>query len=163
MPERSIVSWTALLSGYSQNGYSEKALMVFSEMHRAGVRANQFTYGSALRACTSMMCLDGGKQIQGCIQKGRFCDNVFVLSALVDLHSKCGKMKDACYIFDVMPERDVVSWNAMIGGYAVQKFGNDAFIMFRSMLREGFDVPLLSSNYAAGANEVVDGDTWVDE
>ncbi|XP_059624856.1 pentatricopeptide repeat-containing protein At3g20730-like [Cornus florida] len=137
MPEKSVVSWTALLSGYSQNGFSKEALMVFSAMHRNSVKANQFTYGSALRACTTMMCLDRGKQIQGCICKGRFVENLFVQSALVDLHSKCGKMEDACYVFESMSERDVVSWNAMIGGYAVQRLTNCAFKMFRSMLRGG--------------------------
>ncbi|KAM7502453.1 hypothetical protein LguiB_001357 [Lonicera macranthoides] len=106
-------------------------------MQRAGVKANQFTYGSALRACTSLLCLVSGKQIHGCIQKGRFCENLFLQSALVDFHSKCGRMEDACYVFEVMSERDLVSWNAMIGGYAVQGFAKDAFLMFRSMLREG--------------------------
>ncbi|XP_028081743.1 pentatricopeptide repeat-containing protein At3g20730-like [Camellia sinensis] len=86
MSERSLVTWTALVSGYSQNGDSEEALVVFSAMHRIGVnvKANQFTYGSTLRACTSMMCLDRGKQIQGCIQKSRLVKNLFVQSALVD-------------------------------------------------------------------------------
>ncbi|CAL5336751.1 unnamed protein product [Camellia sinensis] len=135
MSERSLVTWTALVFGYSQNGYSEEALTVFSAMHRIGVKANQFTYGSALRACTSMMCLDRGKQIQGCIQKSRLVKNLFVQSALVDLHSKCRKLEDACYIFESMSERDVVSWNAMIGGYAVQGFADDALRLFRSMLR----------------------------
>ncbi|CAL5394524.1 unnamed protein product [Camellia sinensis] len=102
MSERSLVTWTALVFGYSQNGYSEEALAVFSAMHRIGVKANQFTYGNALRACTSMM-----------------------------------KLEDACYIFELMSERDVVSWNAMIGGYAVQGFADDALRLFRSMLRAG--------------------------
>ncbi|GMP41109.1 hypothetical protein CsSME_00011317 [Camellia sinensis var. sinensis] len=86
MSERSLVTWTALVSGYSQNGDSGEALVVFSAMHRIGVnvKANQFTYGSTLRACTSMMCLDRGKQIQGCIQKSRLVKNLFVQSALVD-------------------------------------------------------------------------------
>ncbi|XP_057967686.1 pentatricopeptide repeat-containing protein At3g20730-like [Malania oleifera] len=137
MTEGSVVSWTALVSGYSQNGYFQEALMVFVAMRRAGLKANQFTYGSVLRACSSMRCLDGGKQIQGCIQKGRFVDNLFVQSALVDLHSKCGIMRDACYIFEMMSKRDVVSWNTLIGGYAVQGFTGDSFQMFRAMLREG--------------------------
>ncbi|XP_052173246.1 pentatricopeptide repeat-containing protein At3g20730 [Diospyros lotus] len=137
MPERSVVAWTALVSGYTQNGYPEEAFVVFSAMHRAGVMANQFTYGSALRGCSSMGCLNRGVQIQGCIQKSRFVHNLFVQSALIDLHSKCGKMEDACYIFDSMLERDLVSWNAMIGGYAVQGFVDDAFLLFRSLLRGG--------------------------
>lgn len=137
MSERSVVSWTALLSGYCQNGYWEEAVQVFRRMRWEGVRANQFTYGSVLRACTSNVCLSMGKQIQGCIQKSRFVDNLFVQSALVDLHSKCGKMEDACYVFEMMADRDLVCWNAMIGGYVVQGFGSDAFLMFRLMLREG--------------------------
>ncbi|XP_017254735.1 pentatricopeptide repeat-containing protein At3g20730 [Daucus carota subsp. sativus] len=137
MSERSVVSWTALISGYCQNGDSDEALGVFGEMHGKGVRANQFTYGSVLRACTSTVGLDVGKQIQGCIEKSRFVGNLFVQSALVDFHSKCGKMEDARHVFDEMVDRDVVSWNAMIGGYVVQGFRNNAFLMFQSMLREG--------------------------
>ncbi|XP_077243719.1 pentatricopeptide repeat-containing protein At3g20730-like [Tasmannia lanceolata] len=137
MPERSIVSWTALISGYSRHGYSEEALQVFVSMRQSGCKPNQFTYGSVLRACTSMMCIDRGEQIQGCIVKGEFSDNLFVQSALVDLHSKCGKIEDARFLFDGMSQRDVVSWNAVIGGYAVKGLGGDAFEMFHSMLRDG--------------------------
>lgn len=137
MPERSVVTWTALLSGYTQNGCSEEALLVFSAMRCKDVKPNQFTYGSALRACTSLMCLDTGEQIQGCVQKSRFAKDLFVQSALVDLYSKCGRMEDACHIFESMVERDVVSWNVMIGGYAIQGCADDVFQLFRSMLRGG--------------------------
>ncbi|KNA07514.1 hypothetical protein SOVF_170900 [Spinacia oleracea] len=137
MPERNIVSWTALLSGYSQNGFFKDSLMVFEDMHHSGVKGNQFTYGSALRGCTKLMCLRSGKQIQGCLQKSRFFRNLFVQSALVDLYSKCGSINDASIIFQTMPERDLVCWNAMIGGYAVQGFLNDAFHLFPLMMKEG--------------------------
>uniref|UniRef100_A0A7C8ZVK5 Uncharacterized protein n=1 Tax=Opuntia streptacantha TaxID=393608 RepID=A0A7C8ZVK5_OPUST len=137
MPERSIVSWTALLSGYSQNGLFKDALMIFQNMHHSGVKGNQFTYGSVLRACTKLMCLRSGKQIQGCLQKRRFVGDLFVQSALVDLHSKCGDIKDASCLFEMMSERDLVCWNAMIGGYSSQGFSNDALRTFRSMLRGG--------------------------
>ncbi|XP_021735584.1 pentatricopeptide repeat-containing protein At3g20730-like [Chenopodium quinoa] len=137
MPERNIVSWTALVSGYSQNGFFKDALMVFESMHYSGVKGNQFTFGSALRACTKLMCLRSGKQTQGCLQKSRFAGNLFVQSALVDLHSKCGRIEDASIVFQMMSERDLVCWNAMIGGFAVQGYVNDAFRMFWSMMKEG--------------------------
>ncbi|KAL2892704.1 hypothetical protein RDABS01_008613 [Bienertia sinuspersici] len=137
MPERNIVSWTALLSGYSQNGFFKDSLMIFQAMHHSGVRGNQFSYGSALRACTKLMCLRSGKQIQGCLQKNRVSRNVFVQSALVDLHSKCGNIEDASNVFQMMSEKDLVCWNAMIGGYVVQGFVNDAFRVFRQMMKEG--------------------------
>ncbi|KAK9057091.1 hypothetical protein SSX86_024458 [Deinandra increscens subsp. villosa] len=137
MRERSVVSWTAVLSGYAQNGYAEEALKVFVGMRRAGVKANQFTYASALNACTRLMSLNYGLQIQGCVHKGRFYCYCFVQCALIELHSKCGKMEDACYIFDMMPVKDLVSWNSMIGGLAVCGFSNDAILMFRLMFRDG--------------------------
>ncbi|XP_024967992.1 pentatricopeptide repeat-containing protein At3g20730 isoform X2 [Cynara cardunculus var. scolymus] len=137
MRERSVVSWTALLSGYAQNGSGKEALMVFRGMRQAGVKANQFTYASALSACKSLMSLGYGVQIQGCVHKGRFLDDLFVQCALVELHSKCGKMEDAYCIFNLMSGKDRVSWNSMIGGFAVRGFSNDGILMFRLMLREG--------------------------
>ncbi|XP_065869238.1 pentatricopeptide repeat-containing protein At3g20730-like [Euphorbia lathyris] len=137
MAERNVVSWTAQISGYVKEGCYHDALSIFLEMARAGVRANQFTYGSVLRACTGLKYLKGGMQIQGCIEKSRFVGNLFVQSALVDLYSKCGNMKEACYLFGTMPERDVVCWNTMIGGFAVQGFTDESFQMFRSMMRQG--------------------------
>ncbi|KAI9177502.1 hypothetical protein LWI28_016035 [Acer negundo] len=137
MPVRDVVSWTAMISGYGQNGFYENALLVFSGMRRAGVRANMFTYGSALRACMGMRWLEGGMQIQGYALKGRFADNLYVKSALLDLYAKCGRIEDAWFLFDTMEERDVVSWNVMIGGFAVQGFVDDCFQLFRLMMREG--------------------------
>ncbi|KAE8716719.1 putative dead box ATP-dependent RNA helicase [Hibiscus syriacus] len=137
MGERNVVSWTAMISGYSQNGSFENALLVFSEMRKAGFKGNQFSYGSALKTCTGLRCFKGGMQIQGCIEKGRFVGNLFVQSRLLDLHAKCGNMEDACRLFYGMEERDLVSWNVMIGGFAFQGFAANAFMLLREMIREG--------------------------
>ena len=148
MDERSVVSWTAMISGYTQNGCFRDALMVFLEMRRAGVNANQFGYGSTLRACTGLRCLESGIQIHGCVQKSRFIENLFVQSALIDFHSKCGKMEDAHYVFEKMTKGDLVSWNAIIGGYAVQGYPDDSFRVFCSMMREGKNLLNLLINFS---------------
>ncbi|KAK8626952.1 hypothetical protein V6N13_134581 [Hibiscus sabdariffa] len=137
MAERTVVSWTAIISGYSQNGSFENALLVFAEMRKAGFKGNQFSYGSALKACTGLRCFKGGVQIQGCVEKGRFAGNLFVQSGLLDLHAKCENMEDACRLFYGMEERDLVSWNVMIGGFVFQGFAANAFQLLREMMREG--------------------------
>ncbi|CAI9088009.1 OLC1v1022236C1 [Oldenlandia corymbosa var. corymbosa] len=119
-------------------GNYEESLSLVSEMHKGGVKFNQYTYGSALRACTCLWRLDKGKQIHGRAQKGRFVENLFVQSALVDLYSKCGKMEEASCVFGSMMHRDLVSWNAIIGGFAIQGFQDDAFSKFCLLLRDGF-------------------------
>ncbi|XP_009385060.2 pentatricopeptide repeat-containing protein At3g20730 [Musa acuminata AAA Group] len=137
MPERSVVSWTALVSGYSRNGRAEEALEVFSNMRSSGLKGNQFTYGSALRACTSLGCIGSGQQVHGCIAKSRFQDDLFVQSALVDMHLKCGSVDEALRLFGRMNKRDVVAWNSIVGGCAVRGLGDDAFGAFCLMIRDG--------------------------
>ncbi|PKA62211.1 Pentatricopeptide repeat-containing protein [Apostasia shenzhenica] len=137
MPERSVVSWTALISGYAQHGFSEEALSTFSLMHLGGNKANQFTYGCVLGACTSIGCIRSGRQIQGCIEKSRFVEDLHLLSSLVDMHLKCGNVEDACSLFWSIGDRDVVLWNSMIGGHAVRGLPSDAFRLFTLMRREG--------------------------
>ncbi|KAJ8756101.1 hypothetical protein K2173_024648 [Erythroxylum novogranatense] len=137
IPERNIITWTAQISCYTHNGYYQDALAVLLDMRRFGVKPNQFTYGSLLRACIGLKCLGRGLQIQACAQKSRFADNVVVQSALVDLHSKCGKMDDALSLFQTMSRKDVVAWNAMIGGYGFQGLSNQSFQMLRLMMRQG--------------------------
>ncbi|KAK8914142.1 Pentatricopeptide repeat-containing protein [Platanthera zijinensis] len=137
MTERNIISWTAVISGYSQNGFMGEALDTFTLMRGEGNWANQFTYVSVLKACTGISCIKSGLQIQSCIEKSRFEDNLYVNSALVDLHLKCGLLEDAQSCFGRIENRDVVLWNSMIGGHAVRGMAHDSFRWFVSMLREG--------------------------
>ncbi|XP_020109972.1 pentatricopeptide repeat-containing protein At3g20730 [Ananas comosus] len=137
MPHRSVVSWTAMISGYSQNGFSEKALNLFYVMHKSGIGANQFTYGSVLRACSVMACVRSGKQIHGCVAKSRFVGDIIVQSALMDMHLKCGSFEDALCLFRRIERRDVISWNSLIGGCVLRGVVDNSFELFSSMLRDG--------------------------
>ncbi|CAN6470284.1 unnamed protein product [Victoria cruziana] len=138
VPRRDVVVSTALISRYSRRGQSREALNEFVRMSRRGVEANQFTYGSVLRACTHLESLQEGEMIQSCIVKRGYYHNLFVQSALVDLHSKCGRVEDALYVFGKMSERDLVSWNTMVAGFAAKGFGARALQLLKLMLREGF-------------------------
>ncbi|KFK38726.1 hypothetical protein AALP_AA3G152500 [Arabis alpina] len=52
MPERNVVSWTAMISRYSQIGHSlEEALTVFAEMMRSDGKPNEFTFAYVLTSC----------------------------------------------------------------------------------------------------------------
>ncbi|KAL6958305.1 hypothetical protein U1Q18_043301 [Sarracenia purpurea var. burkii] len=50
MPTRDMVTWTALITGYSQNGRPHDALILFPQMLRLGLQPNQFTFSSLLKA-----------------------------------------------------------------------------------------------------------------
>ena len=137
MPHRSVVSWTAMVSGYAKNGRAPEALELFALMLRSGARPNQFTFGSAARACAGGRCARSGEQVHACAAKGRHAGDMFVQSALMDMHLRCGSVGDARRLFAEMERKDLVSWNALMRGFVERGHYSDALGLFASMLRDG--------------------------
>eukprot|EP01018_Ginkgo_biloba_P036306 Gb_38750 [translate_table: standard] len=137
MPERNVVSWNAMVAGYSQQWRGEEAVNVFCQMRLAGMKPNQFSFGSVLNACSSLAALEQGKHVHADIIKSGFESNVFVGSALIDMYAKCGCIEDARRVFDKMPQRNLVSWTTLITGYAQNGHGNDVLQLFEEMVRIG--------------------------
>ncbi|XP_059067511.1 pentatricopeptide repeat-containing protein At2g22070 [Cryptomeria japonica] len=137
MPRRNVVTWTAMISGYAHNGFVEKAMELFKQMQLDGVQPDQFTFASILPACAKIGALQQGMHIHQSIIESGFLPNVVVTSALVDMYAKCGNIHKARKLFDKMSKRDVVSWNAMIAGYAMHGFSKDAIELFELMKQCG--------------------------
>eukprot|EP01018_Ginkgo_biloba_P006943 Gb_37396 [translate_table: standard] len=117
MPERDVVTWTALITGYVQNGHCEEALKHFGQMHCEGIPPNKFTFASVAKACAGLADLEQGKEVHRHIIRTGSEFDVVVENSLVDMYAKCGSVNDARAVFDKMSNRDVVSWNAMVAGY----------------------------------------------
>ncbi|XP_077236603.1 tetratricopeptide repeat (TPR)-like superfamily protein [Tasmannia lanceolata] len=138
MPVKDMVTWTALITGYSQNDRAEEALELFPRMLELGLKPNQFTFASLLKACGAAPGDEHGRQVHAfCVKYG--CDlNVYVGSSLVDMYARCGAMKEANLAFDRMICKNEVSWNALIAGYARKGEGEDALKLFWKMQRADF-------------------------
>ncbi|XP_057826251.2 pentatricopeptide repeat-containing protein At3g26782, mitochondrial [Cryptomeria japonica] len=137
MSERSIVSWTAMIAGYAQNGSSVEALKLFQEMKSAGVMLDSKTFASVLPACGNMVALGKGIEIHEEIIRNGFQSDVSVVNALIDMYAKCGNLGKAQKLFDEMNERTVISWTAMIAGYAMHGHGREALKLFKKMEDSG--------------------------
>ncbi|XP_057826485.2 pentatricopeptide repeat-containing protein At1g09410, mitochondrial-like [Cryptomeria japonica] len=133
MPQRNVVSWNAMIAGYAQNGFVEKAFETFKQMQLAGLHPNSTTFASVLPACAKIRALDQGMTIHRNITESGFLSDVVVVSALVDMYSKCGSIWSARELFDKMPQRNVISWNAMIAGYAQNGLLDEASTLFEEM------------------------------
>ncbi|XP_057855760.2 pentatricopeptide repeat-containing protein At5g04780, mitochondrial [Cryptomeria japonica] len=133
MHDTEIVSSNAMIAGYVSNGEDEEALVIFRQVQRNGLSQNQFTLSSALSACSSLADMQEGIQVHSVAIKTGFQPHVFVGTALVDMYAKCGSIDDAYNVFDRMPERNVVAWNAMIKGYAQHGRGNETIQLFEQM------------------------------
>ncbi|MCL7027813.1 hypothetical protein MKW94_022984 [Papaver nudicaule] len=138
MPCRDMVTWTALITGYSQNGRPEEALALFPQMIKVGLEPNQFTFASLLKASGSAATDKPGRQVHGFVVKCGYSSDVYVASSLVDTYARFDRIKEAQLVFDRMLRKNEVSWNALIAFYARKGEGGDALKMFWRMQSEGF-------------------------
>lgn len=150
MPQRNVVSWSAMISGYAQVQQGKVALQLYEQMQHAGVIPNDRTYVGVLKACSSLAgweegtdttqrkwCIEKVRTIHQEIVRGGFESDVFVGNMLLDVYAKCGCLPDARRVFERMPRRSVVSWSAMIFGYAQMEQGEEALKLFARMKVEG--------------------------
>ncbi|KAL2939651.1 hypothetical protein RDABS01_033809 [Bienertia sinuspersici] len=137
LPQEDTVPWTTMISGLVQNGYHEKGLNTFTEMCRKNVKPDQSTFASILRATASVASPTLGRQLHSLVVRSGFACNVFCGSALLDMYAKCGSMTDAIRAFREMPNRNIVSWNAMISAYAQNGDGDGTINLFEEMISTG--------------------------
>ncbi|XP_004152852.1 pentatricopeptide repeat-containing protein At4g30700 [Cucumis sativus] len=156
-PEKSLASWNAMISGYTQNGLTDRAISLFQEM-MPQLSPNPVTVTSILSACAQLGALSIGKWVHGLIKSERLESNVYVSTALVDMYAKCGSIVEARQLFDLMVDKNVVTWNAMITGYGLHGHGKEALKLFYEMLQSGIPptgVTFLSILYACSHSGLV--------
>ncbi|KAI5443704.1 pentatricopeptide repeat-containing protein At4g13650 [Lathyrus oleraceus] len=130
---RDSVSWVAMISGLSQNGYEEEAMLLFSQMHTSGICPTPYIFSSVLSACTKVNFFEFGKQLHGLVLKQGFSSETYVCNALVTLYSRSGNLISADLVFNAMLQRDRVSYNSLISGLAQQGYSDRALALFKKM------------------------------
>jgi pentatricopeptide repeat protein len=136
-----LVSWTAAVSAYFQNGYGEKAIALLSRMHSKGLMPNDYALSSVLSSCADLVLLDQGRQFH-CLALKLGCDSkICTGNALVNMYSKCGQIVPARLVFGIMDHRAATSWNSLIHGYAQHGEVNMALEAFSEMCSNGDGEP----------------------
>lgn len=139
MVERDLVAWNALIIVCVQTGFSIKALQLFREMGMAGMMPDSVTIVGALSACGHLGCLETGEEIYEFARKEGLDGNIIVHNARLDMYTKCGDMDKAMDLFDQMPQRNVISWSTMIGGYAMNGECEKTLALFSRMKNQGVE------------------------
>jgi pentatricopeptide repeat protein len=137
MPERSVVSWTAMMNEYQKLGHHSEVRRLFLDMVATGVQGNSLTYVCLLKSRGERRDARLGRQVHCCILKGGW-SNVIVDSAVAHFYAQCGDVTSASSAFDKMTSRDVVSWTTMITVYVQHGHGDKALQVFSAMVSEGF-------------------------
>ncbi|KAG0455246.1 hypothetical protein HPP92_024222 [Vanilla planifolia] len=133
-PERNTIVWTTMVSGYVQNFCAGEAVTLFCEMMGSGIEPCEATLASVLSACARLGGLQLGQKVHELIGEKGIEVGVILGTALVDMYAKNGKMSIARKLFEGMPQRNTVTWNAMICGSAHYGHTSYALELFREMV-----------------------------
>ncbi|XP_057842670.2 pentatricopeptide repeat-containing protein At1g11290, chloroplastic [Cryptomeria japonica] len=117
MSKPDAASWTAIITGYMQNGFVDKALEFYKQMQLAGVEPDSSTFASKLPAYASTGDLEQD----------------MVVTALIDMYAKCGSIQKANELLDKLPKWDLITSNAMIVGYVQNGLLDQGFELFKKM------------------------------
>ncbi|KAL9677344.1 hypothetical protein QQ045_005573 [Rhodiola kirilowii] len=131
------IAWNAVIAGFSRLESGKEALECFCKMKQAGFCVDFFTILSTLKAVGSMSALEEGRQIHASVLKTGNDSEVNVQNSLVSMYAKCGQISDSKRIFDLMEERDLITWNSLICGCANHGHGREAVELLENMRRTG--------------------------
>uniref|UniRef100_A0A0A0KKK4 Pentatricopeptide repeat-containing protein n=1 Tax=Cucumis sativus TaxID=3659 RepID=A0A0A0KKK4_CUCSA len=125
MSERNVVSWTAMIVGYSSIGNLVEAKRLFDLMPERNV--------------ASWNAIIGGYMKMGDVKSAEKAfdempeKNVVSFTTMIDGYAKAGDMLSARNLFQKAPERDIIAWSALISGYTQNGQPNEAVKTFLEM------------------------------
>ncbi|XVE93916.1 hypothetical protein REPUB_Repub01dG0235400 [Reevesia pubescens] len=133
MPQKNLLSWNSIIAGYEKNEDYKGAIKLFIRMQAEGEKPDRFSLSSVLSVCTGLVDLQLGMQIHQLVSKTVIPDAP-IKNSLITMYSRCGAIVESWTIFDeVKSPKDVITWNAMIGGYASHGFAREALELFELM------------------------------
>jgi pentatricopeptide repeat protein len=143
--------YNVLISACLNHGLPRHALAAYQKMvDKDAVPPDAFTYPKVLRACAETADLVLGRAVHVRAAAAGMDGHLFFQNALVSMYAKCGDLAAARRVFDGMDNRDVVSWNSMISGYAASGQWREAVELFRQMQAEGAEANSVTWNTIAG-------------
>ncbi|KAF2306502.1 hypothetical protein GH714_018743 [Hevea brasiliensis] len=160
-----IFLWNTMIRGLVSNDCFTESIDFYHSMRREGFLPNNFTFPFVLKACARLSHFQLGIILHAFVVKVGFDSDVFINTSLVSLYVKCGYLEHAFRVFDDIPDKNIVSWTAIISGYTGVGKCREAIDMFRRLLEMGLRpdsftlVRVLSACVQIGDTESGD---WID-
>ncbi|KAH7426235.1 hypothetical protein KP509_11G091700 [Ceratopteris richardii] len=162
MPKHSVVSWTAILSSFLEQGEEENSLQLYKMMLREHMKPNDRTITIALQACGELArkhdsvfeedigmkfkCLEIGRALHSGARKKGYHMDTFVNTALICMYGKCGSISEAEYVLiSCVDQHNIVLWNALLSSYLECGLEKRALLLYAWMLKQ--NVPLNKRTY----------------
>lgn len=157
MPEKSIVSWSAMIAGYGIHGQVNSALLVFNQMIESGIKPNKITFMNILSTCSHAGYVEKGKFYFKLMEEFGIEPEMEHFACLVDLLSRSGNLDDAHSVIRSMHlPADAGIWSSFLNGCRIHRRLDLILVVKRNLVnaetRDAGYFSLLSNIYAEEGN-----------
>lgn len=123
MVKKDVISWSTMIAGLAQNGYSREALKYFDSMKASGIKANYITIVGVLFACSHAGLVEDGLYYFRSMKKLYGVDPEREhYGCMIDLLGRAGRLDEAVkLIHEMKHEPDAITWRALLGACRVHK------------------------------------------
>ncbi|XP_065872076.1 pentatricopeptide repeat-containing protein At3g26782, mitochondrial-like isoform X2 [Euphorbia lathyris] len=137
MPIKDLVCWTAMITAYEQAEKPQEALILFRNMQQEGLSADSVTIVSVASAVGQLGDSKMADAVHAYAYRCSILDETYVANSVMAMYTKCGDMEKARWVFDMMDERNSISWNSMLSGYTQNGQASEALSFFDEMCNSG--------------------------
>lgn len=156
MPHRDVVSWCTVISAHVSCGIFVEAIGLFKDLLSSDqVKPNRFVISSVLNACARSGVMELGLMVHALVVKSGLGVDRFVEVGLVDMYAKCGNTGDAFRLFNKIPMKSSVAWNAMIYGFVKNGCFVEAAELFQDMHKIGMAMDVVTLRVVAGVAAIL--------
>ncbi|KAH7284705.1 hypothetical protein KP509_34G067000 [Ceratopteris richardii] len=135
IPQKNVISWNNLISAMIHTGCVDKAFDCYERMKDEGINPNSSTFVLVVDGCAMMKDLEHGLQIhKDIVCVGNEYSDI-LCNALANMYVKCGQLEVARFVFDNIPNRNLISWSTMIAAYVQNRQERQALDLFWNMLQ----------------------------
>lgn len=134
---RSTFLYNALLRGFTSLSLFPQSLAFFRRMLADNIPVDRHTLPVVLKSCACLSTMRLGRQVHAAVLINGFAPDAANCSALITMYSKCGDIVSAQKVFDQMPERNEVTWSAMMAGHGLHGKVSEVFGLFDRMVGSG--------------------------
>ncbi|KAK7858541.1 pentatricopeptide repeat-containing protein [Quercus suber] len=151
---KNVISWTTMIGLLVDLEYASDALELFSRIRYGGISHDTVVIMNLISACAIIGGLKRGRKVHAQAVVCGFGSELTLVNSLIAMYSRCGDLNSSRTVFDQTSQKSLVSWTAMILGYAQNGHPREALnLLVEVRLEENFllhSTTLVSALTASG-------------
>ncbi|XP_038877935.1 pentatricopeptide repeat-containing protein At3g22690 [Benincasa hispida] len=122
MDKKDISAWTTAIGAMAVDGNGKRAIELYSEMLKQGVKPDQVVFVNILTACSHGGFVEQGQRIFESMKQHGISPQIVHYGCMVDLLGRAGKLEEALDIIKSMPMKpNGIIWGSLLAACRTHK------------------------------------------